>query len=181
MTKHVLAFASSLPAWFHAHVLKQVDQVGDDAPHSKVPYGVLNDPAVRHAVEQLLGPDVVWDDCRHVHLNDSRHPGPWHTDDYCGQPWPEDRRFAILCYFPQATPPELGPTAVRGNGRGILAAGPPGACLLFRQDVEHRATANTSGERRVMLKYLFSAPSDRPEGTAMKPITSSFGEFDGEA
>lgn len=154
MTGPVTTFASSLPRASHEEILAELQKLGEDTPHELVPTWPLCDPAVRQAVTGMLGPGAVADGCRHVHANSSVEAGPWHVDDYCGQPWPPGR-WAILCYFPQDTPVELGPTAARVDGRVVLAGGPAGSCLLMAQDVEHRATANTTGRARFMLKYLF--------------------------
>jgi hypothetical protein len=160
-------FRSTLPLSFHARMVARLraQRLGDGAPHEAVPDDLLReDPAVRQAVQGLLGTAAVPDACRHVHVNSRAEPGPWHVDDYCGEPWPEDARFAILCYFPQDTPAEMGPTAIRVDGREVLGAGPAGTYLLMRQDIEHRSTANTSGRERFMLKYLFRVPTSCLDG-----------------
>lgn len=147
---HMLA-----PPSFHAKIFTRAVLLGENAPHEAVPREPLEDPAVRVAVRNMLGPFACPDGCAHIHANLSTEPGPWHVDDYCGSEWPAGKRFAILCYFPQDTTVEMGPTAIRSGGIEITGAGPAGTCLLMRQDVEHRAEANTSGMARIMLKYLF--------------------------
>jgi hypothetical protein len=150
------AFASSLPQAVHDSILADVSQLGDDAPHEIVNDEILNDPAVWQAVRAVLG-NAWLDECRHIHTNHGGPAGDWHVDDYCGHPWPPGVRFAILCYFPQDTPPELGPTMIRVDGREVLGGGPAGSCLLMAHTVEHRSTANLTGRPRFMLKYLFRA------------------------
>jgi len=161
MADNIMLFHSSLPPVSHAsmrHYLR-LRKLGDNATHEQVPILVLTDPEVWRHVRGMLGPDVEPDPCRHVHTNPSPILGDWHVDDYCGQPWPEGWQFAILCYFPQDTPVELGPTVARINGQEVIADGPAGTCLLMRHDVEHRSTGNTTGGERFMLKYLFRAPA----------------------
>jgi hypothetical protein len=160
-------FQSSLSPTFHQSVIRtlQGERVHDMTSHEAVPSLILGDPAVLSAVAQMLGDSAEPDPCRHVHLNPSPEHGAWHVDDYCGSPWPVGE-FAILCYFPQDTPLEMGPTAIRIDGCEIRASGPAGTCLLMRHTVEHRATANTSGRQRYMLKYLFRSGAMDPPGKA---------------
>lgn len=131
-------------------------QLGDDTPHNLVPAPILRDPVVLSAVEAMLGPGAGPDVCRHVHVQPPSASGSdWHQDDYDGKPWPDAHEWAILFYFPQATPPEMGGTGILVDGQEVIAAGPAGTCLLARGDVVHRARANTTGQTRYMLKYLF--------------------------
>jgi hypothetical protein len=159
MTDPYRVVQSALPPSFHRGVVSylRAHQLGDDAPHEAIPNFLRKDKVTGRAVSDLLGPNAEPDPCRHVHTNQSPYPGEWHRDDYCGQPWPAGYQFAILCYFPQATPAELGPTAIRVDGQEIVGAGPAGTCLVMRHDVEHRSTGNLLGGERFMLKYLFRA------------------------
>lgn len=150
-----ISFSSTQPQYFREQILTDLQQLGEDTAHIDVPTLPIHDSAVHYAVTAMLGPRARPDECRHIHTNDSADPGPWHVDDYCGEPWPVGIKFAILCYFPQDTPPELGPTAIRIDGEEILGGGPAGSCLLMAHTVEHRALANTTGRQRFMLKYLF--------------------------
>jgi hypothetical protein len=152
-----LKFRSSLTARGHAAIRSATEHLSDDTPHEAVNDDILWDPAIWRAVHAVIGPNALADACRHVHTNTADQHGDWHIDDYCGKPWPADSQFAILCYFPQDTPPQLGPTQIRLDGREILGGGPAGSCLLMREHVEHRSTANISGQPRIMLKYLFRA------------------------
>lgn len=153
-------FRSSLPSDYHTAVWRELAAVSREVGHEDVPAilnGLRDDPAVTAAVTDLLGLGGMPDVCRHVHLNDRHEPGDWHIDDYCGTPWPLDARHAILCYFPQDTLPEMGPTELLIDGQIVSAAGPTGTCALMRHDVMHRAGANTSGRQRYMVKMLFRA------------------------
>lgn len=156
-TQHFL-FQSSLPVGVHEQTLYILQNAwrSESWPHHLVPTAILNDPVVLEAVKVLLGPNAEADVCRHVHENDSPEDGPWHQDDYDGDPWPEGD-WAILFYFPQNTPAEMGGTGILADGQEVKGAGPAGTCLLARGDVMHRARANTTGRQRYMLKYLFRA------------------------
>lgn len=152
-------FQSSLPLSVHEQTLHYLIFSSSDREswaHEIVPTAILNDPVVLKAVKALLGPNAEADVCRHVHENASPEDGPWHQDDYDGNPWPEGD-WAILFYFPQDTAVEMGGTGILVDGQEIIGAGPAGTCLLARGDVMHRARANTTGRQRYMLKYLFRA------------------------
>lgn len=160
-TQYVL-FQSSLPVDDHDETLDRLRAGAspESWPHEIVPAAILNDPVVLKAVKALLGPNATPDVCRHVHENAHPEDGPWHQDDYDGDPWPEDADWAILFYFPQDTLPEMGGTGILVDGQEVIGAGPAGTCLLARGDVLHRARANTTGRQRFMLKYLFRAKKE---------------------
>lgn len=153
-------FCSSLSTEQHDETLRQIEQLTEDTPHYLVPAGILNDPAVIKAVQAMLGLTATPDVCRHVHLNSLPEDGDWHQDDYDGKPWPDAYNWAILFYFPQPMPYEMGGTAVLDGEQEIAAVGPAGTCLLARGDAMHRARANTTGRTRYMLKYLFRGDKD---------------------
>lgn len=160
-----VGLARSVPTAWNERLLKQLSGAGeighDLLERAPAAARVTTDEAVRDAVERLAGPAVL-DACRHVHVNDSATSGPWHQDDYCGQPWPPGERYVIVCYFPQDTTPEMGPTAVRlPNGTQQVAAGTAGTFVAMRHDVRHRATANVTGRERVMLKFLYRGSDDK--------------------
>lgn len=157
MTINYILFQSSLPAAFHHYTPEELSWLRDDMPHHEVPTVILSDPAVGRAVKTMLGPNAEIDECRHVHINTEAEDGDWHRDDYDGDVWPLGYDFAILFYFPQDLPLEMGGTAILAEGHEIIATGPAGMCLLARSDVVHRARANTTGKTRYMMKYLFRA------------------------
>jgi hypothetical protein len=150
-------FRSSYPEYSHRWVVDLLDQHGLDesAHHYQVPAGITSDPVVMDHVRQMLGDDAEFYGCAHVHMNHASEDGDWHTDVLDEEPFPADYEWAYLFYFPQDTPEEMGPTAVLVDGEEIKGAGPAGTCLLARATTKHRATANTSGNRRYMLKFLF--------------------------
>ncbi len=123
----------------------------DRAPLARM---IQRDKVVKRAVTNILNTrQWKWDDCCHIHHNNRSTPGNWHCDDYDGLSFEDYRRFAIVCYSPQDTTMEMGPTSTRG---GDCTEGPAGTFIVFRPDIEHRAMANISGKRRVMLKFLAS-------------------------
>ncbi|MGE3279936.1 MAG: hypothetical protein AB7H90_00990 [Alphaproteobacteria bacterium] len=156
----LLIFQSCVPESINRRIVADLALLRAGPCHEllqKVPAAaaVLNDPIVKQAVAVALGEGAAADLCRHVHESGD-DDGPWHQDDYCGQPWPLSPRRVILCYFPQDTPEAMGPTEVRSlRGDEILVTGPAGTCLLMRHDLWHRATANRTLRRRFMLKFLF--------------------------
>jgi hypothetical protein len=152
-------FRSTFGPTFHQAVLNKLRRhdMGQHTPHVDVPSAILTDKIVWDTVTQMLGKDASPDACRHVHLNNHPEDGPWHRDNYDEDEWPGGPAdWAVMFYFPQDTPLEMGPTSIRVNGQEITGAGPAGTCLLVRGgDAEHRARANTTGQQRYMLKYLF--------------------------
>ncbi len=108
---------------------------------------------------------------RHGHFNASANPGGWHKDSYWGykrmrnhHPW-----WAMIMYFPQNTPVELGPTGIMPGTQNFesrifekdetkeeaLASGKAGTFALIHYDIWHRSTANQLGQPRYMLKFEF--------------------------
>ncbi len=84
---------------------------------------ILDAPQVRGALTSLLGPGYIMHPHRHCHPNYPRENGdgsdqslimPVHKDGHAGGPRPRHRnpRWAILFYYPQECPPELGPTCI---------------------------------------------------------------------
>ncbi len=169
MTAPFIIGRSTVPQWLHETMVDQfvrtqtspTDEIGHDlfdrVPSARLAY---NAQSVRAAVYSLIGPHRL-DRCIHAHLNLSPTPGDWHTDDYCGNPWPPSRRFVIVCYYPQTVTVDMGPTEVNfpvgPAGAFIPVVGPAGTFIAIRPDVWHRSTANTSGQRRVMFKFLAEA------------------------
>lgn len=132
---------------------------------------VFDHPVVAGALTSVLGPDYMLHAHRHGHYNAQPVPGGWHKDSYWGykrqrnhHPW-----WAMIMYFPQDTPVELGPTSIVPGTQNYesrvfesddpageaLAAGEAGTFLLIHYDIWHRSTANTLGKERFMLKFEF--------------------------
>lgn len=132
---------------------------------------VFDHPVVSGALTSVLGEGYMMHAHRHGHFNNSPKPGGWHKDSYWGykrmrnhRPW-----WAMIMYFPQDTPVELGPTGVMPgtqyyesrtfaadeNAGEATAAGEAGTFVLIHYDIWHRATANVAGRERFMLKFEF--------------------------
>lgn len=132
---------------------------------------VFDHPVVKGALTSVLGPGYMMHAHRHGHFNNSPKPGGWHKDSYWGykrmrnhRPW-----WAMIMYFPQDTPIELGPTGVMPGTHNyetrtfaaddsageVTAAGEAGTFVLIHYDIWHRSTANLAGRERFMLKFEF--------------------------
>jgi len=132
---------------------------------------VFENPVITGALTSVLGPNYMLHAHRHGHYNATDVPGDWHKDSYWGynrmrnhHPW-----WAMIMYFPQDTPAELGPTGILPGTQNydsrvfteneidqeVLAAGPAGTFALIHYDIWHRSTANVLGNPRFMLKFEF--------------------------
>ncbi|TVY11202.1 HEAT repeat domain-containing protein [Paenibacillus cremeus] len=132
---------------------------------------VFDHPIITGALTSVLGPDYLLHTHRHGHLNAAPKPGNWHKDSYWGykkirnhHPW-----WAMIMYFPQDTPVELGPTGVMPGTQNYdtrtfeadeseyeaVASGKEGTFALIHYDIWHRSTPNMVGQMRYMLKFEF--------------------------
>lgn len=140
---------------------------------------ILADPAVRGALQGILGPGYFLHPHRHCHQNVSGTPAQQnHRDSY------EDdinvrhhrSRWAMLMYYPQRVTAAMGPTGVTPGSQyfsepaslqaedELGVTGDAGTIILIHYDLWHRALANTSGRNRYMVKFLFcrAAEPTRP-------------------
>ncbi|WP_274365129.1 HEAT repeat domain-containing protein [Paenibacillus thermotolerans] len=132
---------------------------------------VFDHPVITGALTSVLGPNYMLHTHRHGHYNAEPKPGGWHKDSYWGysrarnhHPW-----WAMVMYFPQDTPVELGPTSVMPGTQNYatrtfesdehpgeaLASGEAGTFALIHYDIWHRSTSNKLGTPRYMLKFEF--------------------------
>lgn len=164
---------------FHERLLGQLNEVygkegnpGNNLlPRIRELRQVFDHKVVRGALTSVLGPNYMLHAHRHGHFNNSPKPGGWHKDSYWGyyytrhlRPW-----WAMIMYFPQDTPLELGPTGVMPgtqfyesrtfagdeHAAEAKASGKAGTFALIHYDIWHRSTANTAGKERYMLKFEF--------------------------
>jgi hypothetical protein len=135
---------------------------------------VFDHPAVRGAVESLLGPDAFLHPHCHCH---NHQPGAgdqsWHKDEYnydCTMRSPRCEWIFAL-YYPQTVTPDMGPTAILpqyqsvdsvSNENASLATEeeaaltvPAGTVALIDFDCWHRGSANTSDQVRYMCKFHY--------------------------
>ncbi|WP_253957769.1 phytanoyl-CoA dioxygenase family protein [Metabacillus halosaccharovorans] len=132
---------------------------------------VFEHPVITGALTSVLGPNYMLHAHRHGHFNAVSNPGGWHKDSYWGyermrnhHPW-----WAMIMYFPQDTPVELGPTGIMPGTQNYesrvfdademeteaLASGNAGTFALIHYDIWHRSTPNLLGKPRYMLKFEF--------------------------
>jgi HEAT repeat protein len=164
---------------FHRKLLEQLDYVYENEgnpgnnllPRIRELQKVFDSPEIRGALTSVLGPDYIMHTHRYGHLNNIPTPGGWHKDSYWGNyrmrnhmPW-----WAMIMYFPQDTPLELGPTGVIPGTQNYesrtfesdeqeheaRAAGKAGTFILIHYDIWHRSTPNLLGKQRYMLKFEF--------------------------
>ncbi|PZE22862.1 phytanoyl-CoA dioxygenase [Paenibacillus xerothermodurans] len=132
---------------------------------------VFDHPVVSGALTSVLGPNYMLHAHRHGHYNASAKPGGWHKDSYWGYSRMRNHHphWAMIMYFPQDTPVELGPTGIMPGTQNyqtrtfesddapgeVLASGKAGTFALIHYDIWHRSTPNVLGEPRYMLKFEF--------------------------
>ena len=146
---------------------------------------VLDSPAVRGALTSVLGRNWVLHPHRFAHNNE---PGGeitaegartgkgshsfvgWHQDDHSPLSRPRHHfpRYAMILYYPQNTPIEMGPTQLipatqlyrthtaEDRARGKQAAGPAGTCILVHFDTVHGGSFNSADRSRHMVKFVFA-------------------------
>lgn len=179
ITEGYLVLNTDFSNEFHEELLEQLDYVYQNEgnpgnnllPRVKKLQKVFDHPAIKGALTSVLGSDYLLHAHRHGHFNSSPKPGGWHKDSYWGHsrirnhhPW-----WAMIMYFPQDTPVELGPTSVIPGTQWYetrtfdsddhpleaKASGSKGTFLLIQYDIWHRATANIKQLDRYMLKFEF--------------------------
>ncbi len=149
---------------------------------------VLDAPEVRGALQSVLGTDYVLHPHRYCHSNfpgEDTADGPkvgegsttfvgWHQDSHSplGRPRHHFPEYAMLLYYPQDTPPELGPTQLipatqyhralgdSDRAHNLQASGDAGTCVLTHFDIGHGASLNVSDHCRHMLKFVFARASE---------------------
>ncbi|GGF92758.1 HEAT repeat domain-containing protein [Paenibacillus abyssi] len=164
---------------FHRQLVDQLNEVYEKEgnpgnnllPRIREIQQVFDHPAITGALTSVLGPNYMLHAHRHGHYNASPKAGAWHKDSYWGykrmrnhHPW-----WAMIMYFPQDTPVELGPTGVYPGTQNYetrvfeaedpqeeaLASGKAGTFALIHYDIWHRSTPNVLGQHRYMLKFEF--------------------------
>ena len=181
-----------LPVVYHEHIFHSARSIyatagnPGNAIYESIPDlpRLFASPAIRGALESILGPDYFMHPHRHGHLNT---PGtaaqPNHQDSY-----EEDEnvrhhrtRWAMLFYYPQNVSQEMGPTAVTPGShryyreetirqmREIAVTGNAGTVTIVHYDLWHRALENRSDRNRFMLKFLFGRMKE-PESPSWKVI-----------
>ena len=189
LTQGFLVLKPDLPREFHLELHKQcnaaVEMNHGNPGNNLLPcvpqiQQVFDCPAIFGALQSVLGSRWIMHPHRHIHANTHSAGGGWHKDSYWGytrkirnhRPW-----WVMIMYYPQDVAPENGPTGVlagrqchltrgKDDDQGADAVcGEAGTCFLIHYDLWHRATPNTSGVNRQMLKFEFIR-MDAPEQPA---------------
>jgi hypothetical protein len=191
ITDGYLLLNADLPATVHEVIYRKLQQVlneGGNPGNNVLPavpemQQILDSPTVRGALAGVLGPNYVLHPHRYVHNNEpgeQTSEGPkvgkgshsfvgWHQDSHSPLARPRHHypRYAMLLYYPQDTPPEMGPTQIipatqfhrrlsqADFGRGFQASGPAGTCVLVHFDLAHGGSLNVSDKTRYMAKFVF--------------------------
>ncbi|WP_219837825.1 HEAT repeat domain-containing protein [Paenibacillus sp. R14(2021)] len=179
ITNGFLILKADFPREFHERLVKQLNDIYDSEgnpgnnilPRIRDLQRVFENPVITGALTSVLGPNYLLHTHRHGHYNSIPKPGGWHKDSYWGydrlrnhHPW-----WAMIMYFPQDTPVELGPTGVMPGSHyhddrnfasdemeeEATASGEAGTFALIHYDIWHRSTPNLLGNPRFMLKFEF--------------------------
>ncbi len=175
----VLLLKTDFSKEFHSKLLERMNQVHEEEgnlgnnilPRIRELQKVFEHPVITGALTSVLGPNYLMHTHRHCHYNALPTAGGWHKDSYWGynrirnhHPW-----WAMIMYFPQDTPVELGPTGVLPGSQlyetrtfgtddpadEVTANGEAGTFVLIHYDIWHRSTRNLIGKPRYMLKFEF--------------------------
>ncbi|MDQ8738298.1 HEAT repeat domain-containing protein [Paenibacillus sp. LHD-38] len=179
ITEGFLILKTDFPESFHQSLTAELKKVYDEEgnpgnnllPRIREIQQVFDSPVIQGALTSVLGPNYMLHAHRHGHYNAQPVAGGWHKDSYWGysrmrnhHPW-----WAMIMYFPQNTPMELGPTGVMPGTQNYesrtfvsdetageaYASGEAGTFALIHYDIWHRSTPNVSGQARYMLKFEF--------------------------
>ncbi len=179
LTHGFLVMKSDLPREFHLELRKQCDTAVEkdhgNPGNNILPYvpdiqKVFDCPTVSGALTSVLGERYFMHPHRHMHANTHSKGGDWHKDSYWGytnktrnhRPW-----WVMIMYYPQDVQIENGPTGVLAGRQNhqdrvepvddgtTAVTGEAGTCFMIQYDIWHRATPNTSGINRQMLKFEF--------------------------
>ncbi|MEX1028908.1 MAG: HEAT repeat domain-containing protein [Paenibacillaceae bacterium] len=174
-----LILQTGFPAAFHRSLTEQLHSIYQEEgnpgnnllPRVRELQKVFDHPIVMGALTSVLGENYMLHAHRHGHYNAIDKPGLWHKDSYWGynrtrnhHPW-----WAMIMYFPQDTPKQLGPTGIMPCTQNYetrtftdenpideaQASGEAGTFALIHYDIWHRSTANLLGQPRYMLKFEF--------------------------
>ncbi len=184
ITRGYLVLKSGLPKSVHEQIYQRTSEVMEKEGNPgnnilpRVPElrQVFDDPNFRGPLTSVLGPGHIMHSHRHCHVN--RGPGEGggvHRDSYWGFQRVRNHRtrWAMLLYYPQDCPEEIGPTGVVPGSQtfaekeswepleSILpCVGEAGTAVLVHFDIWHRACPNTLEKTRFMMKFQFTRMSE---------------------
>ena len=194
---------------FHRDICRQLDEIiaGEGNPGNNVLplipgiQEVFESPAVRGALESLLGPNFAMHPHRYCHDNRPGSAGQeWHKDDYVYDQNVRHHRFrwVMAFYYPQDVSSDMGPTGIMpgrqyynhissadaaiSTEEELKLCGPAGTVAVVNFDSWHRATANSSDKERYMLKFQFQRMEEpsKPSWDNLDPAGAPFsGDADG--
>lgn len=193
-----LMLKPDLPAGFHDRIYHQIERMlaeGGNPRNNLLPrvpelQQLFDHPTVHGALLSILGPEYYLHLHRHVHDNPPGSKGQTlHKDSLYNSRYAVDEtrrhhrtRWAMLFYYPQDTPVELGPTAIMPRSQYLNTQPPPGleelplageagTVVIVHYDLLHRGMPNTSDRMRYMVKFLFTRMTE--------PRTPSWDHRDG--
>ncbi len=185
-----LVLKPNLPAELHKRIYDKLDRVihkegnpgNNILPAVPELQALLDSPEVCGAMQSVLGKGYVLHPHRFTHNNEPRvttdsqgQAGAgsalyigWHQDSHSplGRPRHHRCRYAMLLYYPQDTPPEMGPTQLipgsqyadslteEAKTRGHIVPGEAGTCVLVHFDIGHGGSLNVSDKTRYMVKWV---------------------------
>ncbi|OCT15604.1 phytanoyl-CoA dioxygenase [Paenibacillus pectinilyticus] len=197
-----LFLKTDFPREFHESLVEQLNTVYTEEgnpgnnllPRIRELRKVFDHPVVTGALTSVLGPNYMMHAHRHGHFNASSVAGGWHKDSYWGYNRIRNHhpQWAMIMYFPQDTPVELGPTGVlpgtqnyesrtfEGNEQEaeVLASGEAGTFALIHYDIWHRSTPNVLGQPRYMLKFEFMR-TEMPQAPSWNNVESEWRKPEG--
>jgi len=174
---------AGLPEAFHRDLYDRIETVLEEEGNPgnnilpRIPeiQRVFDQPAVRGALTSLLGPGYLMHPHRYCHLNNPGSSGQqWHKDDYIFDHNVRHARcrWVMAFYYPQDVSGDMGPTGIlpgmqhynrisdfdasRSTEQALGLTGPAGTVSIVNFDSWHRATENTSENKRYMLKFQFT-------------------------
>ncbi|NBD23936.1 HEAT repeat domain-containing protein [Paenibacillus glycinis] len=188
-----LVLQNDLPKELHRGVMRQIDYAlqNEGNPGNNILPRVpdigkfFDTPVVKGALTSVLGPDYYMHPHRHMHYNQPGNQAPgggqWHKDGYWSamrshRPW-----WVMMFYYTQDITEDMGPTAVMPGSQyseklpgreTVLPTGKAGTIALVHFDLWHKASLNTSGLDRYMLKFQFVR--------LREPVLPSWNHADGE-
>jgi hypothetical protein len=172
-----------LPREFHDSIYRRLEELLADSGnprnnlYPRVPElrEVFEHPVVDGALSSILGPEYYLHLHRHVHDNPPGSKGQsLHKDSLYNSRFAVDEarrhhrtRWAMLFYYPQDTPVELGPTGVMPRSQYLNTQPPAGVAELplcgetgtvtiVHYDLLHRGMPNVAESVRFMVKFLFT-------------------------
>jgi hypothetical protein len=184
ITHGYLVLKSGLPKSVHEQIYERTSEILEKEGNPgnnilpRVPelQQVFADPSFRGPLASVLGPDYIMHSHRHCHVN--RGPGEGggvHRDSYWGFQRVRNHRtrWAMLMYYPQDCPEEIGPTGIVPGSQAyaekesweplesiLPCVGEAGTAVLVHFDIWHRACPNTLAKTRFMMKFQFTRMSE---------------------